>query len=743
VRVHQVDIIKFRGVSSASLPSCGTLNVLIGKNNSGKSTILDAIDAFFQVISADSIVSATESSLGIDTDFHRGSETLEPIEIAITFELDPSELGQIIESIIKEAPQMKNALEDGNDFNHLRIAVSSVKHSRPFAYVSRIELVRPGGSPSGAKILFDIESKTALEILTRRQQLRAAQRRSTELLEISRRIDADDFQVLRREGTGAERPPTSPSAARIRRLYAIGPEMSYELESIIRHAENFAEFRREVDALATAETAAARRSNEEPLTNSLQTFSGEAQAIPGYAPSILALARTLTVLHLRDRRDPVGREEAQKLLSLKTRRKGPEVLRSIQGTVHSLLGVSIDAFESERSTIQDGIRAEMDVDEVLVEMNGAGIREALRLILDTELSAPHLLLVEEPEIHLHPALELSMLRYLKSASDSTQIFLSTHSTNFLDTSEMRNVYLTRREPWVTATLLDYEQAEAAIPEELGLRLSSVFMYDKLVFVEGATDEAILRELASTIGVNFGQNNVGFVAMGSGRNFTHFATQATIDLLARRRVKLSFVLDRDETSGEELTALLDRAESAARVHVLRRREIENYLAVPRALAEFISEKRSLQRATSDDVTEEAVAIQLQKSADDLRQLAVEKRVIRALCSPVYFDRAALEHNVPPTSLADRVDKEIDERITMLTSRKAEIIEEVKRAETQVDEAWERGDKLDLVPGDELLDNVCQAFGVRFKKRRDGSRLASLLWADEVSPELADLLLDLVT
>ncbi len=520
-------------------------------------------------------------------------------------------------------------------------------------------------------------------------------------------------------------------------------DIAFDLESIIRHSENYNDFRQQVEALTSSETTAARRASDEPFKTGLETFSGEAHSIPQYVPSILALVRTLTVLHLRDRREPVGKEEAQKLLSLKTRRKGPEVLRNIQGTVHSLLGVSIDAFESEKSSSgQDG-RAEMDVDEVLVEMNGAGIREALRLILDNELSAPLVLLVEEPEVHLHPALELSMLLYLKSASERAQIFLSTHSTNFLDTSEMRNVYLTRREPWVTATLLDYEQAEAAIPEELGLRMSSLFMYDRLVFVEGASDEAVLRELASIIGVNFGHNNVGFVVMGSGRNFTHFATQATIDLLAKRRVRLSFILDRDEASEDELKSLLDRAGSVAKVHVLKRREMENYLAVPRALHEFICEKRKLQGSDSSDISEASVAAQIDKSADDLRQLAVEKRVRRSLCSPVYFDRNAITNDAVPMELTDRLTAEIESRIALLDARKTEISEEIGRAEKQVEDGWKSGIKLELLPGDELLDSVCQAFGVRFKKRRDGARLAALLRKDEVPAELVRLLKELVS
>ena len=52
-----------------------------------------------------------------------------------------------------------------------------------------------------------------------------------------------------------------------------------------------------------------------------------------------------------------------------------------------------------------------------------------------------------------------------------------------------------------AQLLNVEQAEEAIPQELGIRRSSLFMYDRLVFVEGPSDEQIFRTFASTLGFN--------------------------------------------------------------------------------------------------------------------------------------------------------------------------------------------------------------------------------------------------
>lgn len=110
-----------------------------------------------------------------------------------------------------------------------------------------------------------------------------------------------------------------------------------------------------------------------------------------------------------------------------------------------------------------------------MEVNGSGIREALRLVLDTEFSDPDLLLVEEPEIHLHPALEMNTMRYLKRVSAVRQVFVTTHSTNFMDTVEPQNVYLVSKDRATTTTKLGFQDAEERIPEELGLRLSSLFM----------------------------------------------------------------------------------------------------------------------------------------------------------------------------------------------------------------------------------------------------------------------------
>jgi putative ATP-dependent endonuclease of OLD family len=443
------------------------------------------------------------------------------------------------------------------------------------------------------------------------------------------------------------------------------------------------------------------------------------------------------VLYLRERREPIGQVEAEKLLSLKIRRGGPEVLRGIQETVSALLGVQVDAFQSGPPRRgREGGAAEMDVDNFLVEVNGSGIREALRVVLDVEFDQPAILLVEEPEIHLHPALEISLMHYLKKLSKTRQIFISTHSTNFLDTAEMRNVYLVTKEDGTKAQLLDFDAAEAQIPQELGIRLSSLFMYDRLVFVEGPSDEATLRELAGILGLTLSQENVGFVSLGGVRNFGYFASDAIIEFLTRRQVRLWFVLDRDERKDSEIQKLSERLGESAVLEVLNRRELENYLIVPRAAAEFIKLKQSLggsQNGEISEVSEEDVREAIGATADDLRRAAVDKRVAHEVCRPFVIQ------------LRDVGEGGEDSTLVLLESELGRIADEVQNtrdrlgdiersAEEEITKEWETR-KLDLVPGDLLLDEVCRRFGVRFRKERgDSARLAGLLREDEIHEDL---------
>jgi len=604
------------------------------------------------------------------------------------------------------------------------------------AYIESVRLGSEDKAVDAGPFLLEVPRAAASEIAGRLQQLGEAGRDLSILKRFLETSDVDDLARLR------ERRLPTPAMLR---------ELSSERETEIRRAltrSEDAESARAAIRDVVGALQAVVADADDPLAESIGTFAGNVDRSPAYVEALLQRLSEVRLLHLADRRQQIGADEAEKLLQLKVSRGGGAVLRTIQDTVNTLLGVEIDAFQGQRpEPSRDSLRrltrlpaepvAELDVDKFLVQANGSGIREALRLVLDVEFQKPEIILVEEPEVHLHPALEIAMMRHLQTVSRSAQIFLTTHSTNFLDTGDMRNVYLVSRPSGTRVQHVSLDEAEVELPKELGLRLSSVFMYDRLIFVEGTSDEAVLREFSKTLDLNLGQANVGFVVMGGSRNFTHYAAEATISLLAKRRVKSLFVLDRDEKASNEMEKLTHQLGDQAHLHVLECREIENYLVDPQALSVFMAEKAKRAGLSIDVPSTEAVAAAIDEVAEDLKGLAVAKRVAAALCRPLYPDRRAFLSSWGDEGLAIAAARILADSGEHLRERQAEVESEVERAQAQVEADWP-AQRLVLVPGHELLDGVARRYGLRFMKERDAAEVAALIPREKVSREVSELL-----
>jgi putative ATP-dependent endonuclease of the OLD family len=735
MRVEAVSILRLRSLANVQLEDCGNFNVLIGKNNSGKSSVLSAIDAFFKCCGTLEVV-ATSVPFRHEIDFYE--QVLEPIEICLTLSLEENERDAIVNDVVREAPQMKNAAGDLAKALYLR-AILTITPPRPcFGYFSSFALC--DSLEEGAKTysLLDLSRQAALQIRENLLAERRARDKSEQIERFLSRVSAQEFQAFRRD-EGSRFP--------LRYLMESGGPVDREiyerLETILRGTKNYVEFRTAAQELINTSNEEAAAARLKPLGQKVGTFSGDQVSIPDYLRRLIGRLANIKVLYLRERRDPIGKTEAARLLDLKNQRGGTRRFKHIQEAVISLLGVSIDVFKGDSSARNPDTEAEIDVDNFLAEVNGTGVREALRIILDVEFESPAILLVEEPEIYLHPSLEVSMMKYLGRLSASCQIFISTHSTNFIDSGDIENVYLVSKArsnghaAETNVQSLDLREAEDLIPRELGIRLSSVFMFDRLVFVEGDSDENIIREWSSILEINLSSANVGFIPMEGARNLAHFAAASTLSFLTKRRVKMWFLIDRDEKDEAEIKTLADKFGDRASLVVLSKREIENYLLVPRAIAEFIGNKRLMSGGQLASVkvplTEDAVKESLAQHAEVLKQFALTKRVSKSMCRPVFSDVRRIFEEDGRHASPERVEQELTSMTKELDDRKGTLKTAVEREKELLEQRWS-SDKLDLVPGDILLDRVCRDFGVRYKKEKDAGRLATLMKDHEISSEI---------
>jgi putative ATP-dependent endonuclease of OLD family len=324
----------------------------------------------------------------------------------------------------------------------------------------------------------------------------------------------------------------------------------------------------------------------------------------------------------------------------------------------------------------------------------------------------------------------------------SQIFLTTRSTNFIDSGEYSSIYFVTKEAGTTATLLSAEDAADVIPQELGLRLSSLFMFDKLIFVEGPSDEDVLREWSSLLKKNLA--GVGFINLGGSRNIKHFAAHKTTEFLGRRGVDLWFVLDRDEKRAAEVTKLQEALGARCKLRTLPVREIENYLVKPESLARYISSRLAkgdgLRRANTHNVTVPEVANAINVCADGLRDFTLGKDLLSRVNTPIYVS-PELQANDTRDRIVSAIGDSLTSGASTLNQRAGSLEDIVHELNDEFAHTWS-DQKLSRVPGAELLDTVLKRYGLAYRKIPAARGIAASMTADEVPSDIKLLLNEIV-
>ena len=155
-----------------------------------------------------------------------------------------------------------------------------------------------------------------------------------------------------------------------------------------------------------------------------------------------------------------------------------------------------------------------DYYEIFIEVNdgnelplsnfGTGYIEMIiylsNLILDIDNYS--IICFEEPENNLHPQLQKELMDYLIEKLSDKQIFISTHSTCFIDYKIIKNVYkLTHdgKESKINTFYHNDEIDDIDLLKLLTLENSQFFFYDKVILVEGISDKLVLPHFANLLG----------------------------------------------------------------------------------------------------------------------------------------------------------------------------------------------------------------------------------------------------
>lgn len=350
---------------------------------------------------------------------------------------------------------------------------------------------------------------------------------------------------------------------------------------------------------------------------------------------------------------------------------------------------------------------------------GTGVEQVLMLAyVGATQPVWSVVVMEEPESGLHPGAQRLLLEHLLEWARTRLLVVSTHSTVFLDHNdpERTQTYLVRRVESVASLSKAVDRGVEAL-RLVGVRLSDVASAERVLLVEGDSDVDVLN---AWFGAKLLRHGIAVASMDGGDKAWHTETVIRVlqqaDTLDRRVV---FLRDRDELSDESAAKL----GASGNVHLLERRELENYLLQPDAIAQV------LDRATLASIVDA-----LGPAADATRDTVLLKTVVARLKRIRTPDRKQVEElRKAGAGLEELVQMILD--ATTPVELEHHVREVWSEASAGLDRAWEER-KLELAPGEEVLDAVWKAHGRRYNKKRDGPRIAAAM--EEPPTELDELL-----
>lgn len=155
-----------------------------------------------------------------------------------------------------------------------------------------------------------------------------------------------------------------------------------------------------------------------------------------------------------------------------------------------------------------------------------------------------ILCLEEPEAHLHPAMQYKLFKFLKKldAEDklNQQIFVTTHSSNITAVAGLDNMFMLAYEradetsdcvqQSMQKQLEHANSAKDHMMKFLDVTRSDILFADKIILVEGIAEKLLLPKFMEKCGYSYEDEHVSIIEIG-GKHFDYF-----IRLFAHNPVK---------------------------------------------------------------------------------------------------------------------------------------------------------------------------------------------------------------
>ena len=171
--------------------------------------------------------------------------------------------------------------------------------------------------------------------------------------------------------------------------------------------------------------------------------------------------------------------------------------------------------------------------------NGLGYNNLINIYMLIKLKDLHkgrdfrILCLEEPEAHLHPAMQYKLFKFLRDLDKENklnqQIFVTTHSSNISAVAGLDNMYMLDysrgentdcRQQSLEEHFANKYEAKKHLTKFLDVTRSDMLFADKIILVEGIAEKLLLPQFMKNCGCSYEDSHISIVEIG-GKHFEHF------------------------------------------------------------------------------------------------------------------------------------------------------------------------------------------------------------------------------
>jgi len=214
---------------------------------------------------------------------------------------------------------------------------------------------------------------------------------------------------------------------------------------------------------------------------------------------------------------------------------------------------TMDFYKSLDLVVREGNFA-ISATEMGGGMQNAIVLAVLRAFEETRKRGA-IILIEEPEMFLHPQMQRSLYASIERLGETNQVIYSTHSPHFVSLPDYRNVAIIRKDPELgtqvaqsdlAATPQRLEKLRQTIDSERG----ELFFAKRVLVVEGDTEKLVIPAFAEKARIDLDGAGGTIVQAGGKRNLLDFAELA-----------ISFGIPTGIVYDRESPAIADKKEEA--------------------------------------------------------------------------------------------------------------------------------------------------------------------------------------